>query len=113
MMVGVTRGLQIAYTREERRNALQTPVQVIRNIGTLARGLDAELYADPNFAAENDDAPPLGTPAEIIDRLKRLASGGVGYVLLVDPAPSPAALQTFAREIMPALADWRASSGRS
>ncbi len=46
----------------------------------------------------------LGTPAEIIDRLKRLASG-VGYVLLVDPARSPAALQTFAREIMPALAE--------
>ncbi|HXY98909.1 MAG TPA: LLM class flavin-dependent oxidoreductase [Stellaceae bacterium] len=104
MMVGVTRGLQIARSAEERQKALQTRVQVIRNIGTLARGPGAERYADPNFSAEDDDAPLLGTPAEIIDKLKRLASGGVGYVLLVDPAPSPAALQAFAREIMPAVA---------
>jgi alkanesulfonate monooxygenase SsuD/methylene tetrahydromethanopterin reductase-like flavin-dependent oxidoreductase (luciferase family) len=100
-MVGVTRGLQIARTPEERRQALATRVQVIRNIGTLARGPGAERYADPNFTAEDDDAPLLGTPAEIIARLKRLAADGVGYVLLVDPAPSPATLEAFAREIMP------------
>ena len=104
MMVGVTRGLQIARSAEERQKALQTRVQVIRNIGTLARGPGAERYADPNFTAEDDDAPLLGTPAEIIARLKRLEAGGVGYVLLVDPAPSPANLQAFAREIMPAVA---------
>jgi probable F420-dependent oxidoreductase len=104
MMVGVTRGLQIAYTDEGRQQALRTRVQVIRNIGTLARGPGAERYADPNFTAEDDDAPLLGTPPEIIARLKRLEAGGVGYVLLVDPAPSPTALQAFAREIMPALA---------
>ena len=104
MMVGVTRGLQIARSAEERQKALQTRVQVIRNIGTLARGPGAERYADPNFTAEDDDAPLLGTPAEITARLKRLEAGGVGYVLLVDPAPSPASLQAFAREIMPAVA---------
>jgi probable F420-dependent oxidoreductase len=103
-MVGVTRGLQIARTREERQKALQTRVQVIRNIGSLARGPGAERYADPNFDPETDDAPLLGTPDEIIARLKRLKAGGVGYVLLVDPAPSPATLAAFAREIMPAVA---------
>ncbi len=104
MMVGVTRGLQIARTPAERGKALETRVQVIRNIGALARGPGAERYADPNFTAEQDDAPLLGAPAEIIARLKRLEAGGVGYVLLVDPAPSPATLEAFAREIMPAVA---------
>ncbi|HZB91462.1 MAG TPA: LLM class flavin-dependent oxidoreductase [Stellaceae bacterium] len=104
-MVGVTRGLQIARTREERQKALATRVQVIRNIGSLARGPGAERYADPNFNPEEDDAPLLGTPEEIIARLRRLKAGGVGYVLLVDPAPSPATLAAFAEEIMPAVAD--------
>ena len=107
MMVGVTRGLQIARSGAERQKALQTRVQVIRNIGTLARGPGAERYADPNFTAEDDDAPLLGTPQEIVARLKRLEEGGVGYVLLVDPAPSPATLADFAREIMPAFSAGR------
>jgi alkanesulfonate monooxygenase SsuD/methylene tetrahydromethanopterin reductase-like flavin-dependent oxidoreductase (luciferase family) len=55
------------------------------------------------FSAESDDAPLLGTPAEIIARLQKLRAGGVGYVLLVDPAPSLASLAAFASEIMPAV----------
>jgi alkanesulfonate monooxygenase SsuD/methylene tetrahydromethanopterin reductase-like flavin-dependent oxidoreductase (luciferase family) len=104
-MVGVTRGLQIVRTAEERQKALQTRVQVIKNIGSLARGPGADRYANPDgFSAESDDAPLLGTPSEIIARLQRLRAGGVGYVLLVDPAPSLANLRAFASEIMPAVA---------
>ena len=47
----------------------------------------------------------LGTPEEIIGRLKRLQAGGVEYVLLIDVGGSLAALRTFAREIMPEFAD--------
>jgi alkanesulfonate monooxygenase SsuD/methylene tetrahydromethanopterin reductase-like flavin-dependent oxidoreductase (luciferase family) len=105
-MVGVTRGLQIVRTAEERQKALQTRVQVIKNIGSLARGPGAERYTNPaGFSAASDDAPLLGTPAEIIARLRKLKAGGVGYVLLVDPAPSLASLVAFASEIMPAVAD--------
>jgi probable F420-dependent oxidoreductase len=105
MMVGVTRGLQIVRTAEERQKALQTRVQVIKNIGSLARGPGADRYANPGgFSAEDDDAPLLGTPAEIIARLQKLKAGGVGYVLLVDPAPSLVSLGAFASEIMPAVA---------
>ena len=104
MMVGVTRGLQIVRTPEERLKAFAQRVQVIKNIGALARGAGAERYTNPEgFTAENDDAPLLGTPAEIVARLKKLEAGGVGYVLLVDPAPSVAALGAFAAEIMPAM----------
>jgi probable F420-dependent oxidoreductase len=103
-MVGVTRGLQLVRSAEERQKALATRAQVIKNIGQLARGPGAERYTDPrSYVAAEDDAPLLGTPEEIIARLRRLAAGGVGYVLLVDPNPAPATLAAFASEIMPAL----------
>ncbi|MGH7087943.1 MAG: hypothetical protein ACREFQ_03495, partial [Stellaceae bacterium] len=60
---------------------------------------------------EVDDAPLLGTPDEIVARLKRLESGGVEHVLLVDPRPSLEALRLFAKEIMPAFAGAAATAG--
>jgi hypothetical protein len=39
-----------------------------------------------------------------VTRLKRLESGGVALVLLVDPRLSIEALRRFAREIMPEFA---------
>jgi len=106
MMVGVTRGLQIVHNEEERRRAILTRREVLKNIGDLARGPGAERYHnikdDPdNF--ELDDAPLLGTPEEIIERLKRLEAGGVENVLFAAPGASIAGLRTFAEEIMPAF----------
>ena len=72
------------------RYALRT--KVLRAIGGLARGPGAERYqnigshADPNLASE--ESALLGTPEEIIARLKKLEAGGVDYVLLVDPTGS-------------------------
>ena len=45
MMVGVTRGLQIVHNEEERKRAIVTRRQVLKNIGDLARGPGAERYA--------------------------------------------------------------------
>ncbi len=106
MMVGVTRGLQIVHNDEERRRAILTRREVLKNIGDLARGPGAERYHqikdDPdNF--ELDDAPLLGTPEEIIERLKRLEAGGIENVLFAAPGASIAGLRTFAEEIMPAF----------
>ena len=106
MMVGVTRGLQIVHNDEERRRAILTRREVLKNIGDLARGPGAERYHqikdDPdNF--ELDDAPLLGTPEEIIEQLKRLEAGGVENVLFAAPGASIAGLRTFAEEIMPAF----------
>jgi alkanesulfonate monooxygenase SsuD/methylene tetrahydromethanopterin reductase-like flavin-dependent oxidoreductase (luciferase family) len=106
MMVGVTRGLQIVHNDEERRRAILTRREVLKNIGDLARGPGAERYHqikdDPdNF--ELDDAPLLGTPEEIIARLRRLEAGGVENVLFAAPGASIAGLRTFAEEIMPAF----------
>jgi probable F420-dependent oxidoreductase len=105
-MVGVTRGLQIVHNKEERKKAILTRLEVLKNIGDLARGPDAERYhhiKDDPDAFELDDAPLLGTPEEIILRLKRLEAGGVHNVLFAAPGASVAGLRTFAEEIMPAF----------
>jgi alkanesulfonate monooxygenase SsuD/methylene tetrahydromethanopterin reductase-like flavin-dependent oxidoreductase (luciferase family) len=106
MMVGVTRGLQIVHNDEERKRAIVTRREVLKNIGDLARGPGAERYhhlkEDPG-AFELDDAPLLGTPEEIIAGLRRLEAGGVENVLFAAPGASIAGLRTFAEEIMPAF----------
>jgi alkanesulfonate monooxygenase SsuD/methylene tetrahydromethanopterin reductase-like flavin-dependent oxidoreductase (luciferase family) len=107
MMVGVTRGLQIVHNEEERKRAIVTRREVLKNIGDLARGPGAERYhhiKDDSDAFELDDAPLLGTPEEIIARLKRLEAGGIQNVLFAAPGASVAGLRTFAEEIMPAFA---------
>src|ERR1700722_5118182 len=107
MMVGVTRGLQIVHNEEERKRAIITRRQVLKNIGDLARGPGAERYAhikEDEDSFELDDAPLLGTPEEIIAQLKGLEAGGVENVLFAAPGASVAGLRTFAEEIMPAFA---------
>jgi len=107
-MVGTTRGLQLVRNAADREKALAMRMNMLKNIGTLARGPGAERYAqlkDYNGPPiEFDDAPLLGTPDEIIARLKKLEAGGVEHVLLVDPTGSIATLQVFAKEVMPAFA---------
>ena len=106
MMVGVTRGLQIVHNEEERKRAIVTRRNVLKNIGDLARGPGAEHYANIKEDEESfvlDDAPLLGTPEEIIASLKRLEAGGVENVLFAAPGASVAGLRTFAEESMPAF----------
>jgi alkanesulfonate monooxygenase SsuD/methylene tetrahydromethanopterin reductase-like flavin-dependent oxidoreductase (luciferase family) len=96
-MIGATRALQIVRDEAERQAAYETRARVVRTIGDLARG--GGTIAPP----ERDDAALLGTPAEIVARLRCLQAGGVENILLVDPAATVASLQTFACEIMPAF----------
>jgi alkanesulfonate monooxygenase SsuD/methylene tetrahydromethanopterin reductase-like flavin-dependent oxidoreductase (luciferase family) len=106
MMVGVTRGLQILRKESERRQAIRTRREVLKNIGDLARGPGAERYhqiKDDADSFELDDAPLLGTTDEIIGQLKRLQAGGVENVLFAAPGASVSHLRTFAEEIMPAF----------
>ena len=107
--IAVARALQIVRTEEERQSAYALRTKVLKAIGGLARGPGAERYqsigshADPNLASE--ESALLGTPEEIVARLRKLEAGGVDYVLLVDPTGSKEALRTFAEEIMPAFPD--------
>ena len=107
--IGVARALQIVRTEEDRESAHALRTKVLKAIGGLARGPGAERYqnigshADPNLASE--ESALLGTPEEIVARLKKLEAGGVDYVLLVDPTGSKDALRTFAEQIAPHFPD--------
>jgi alkanesulfonate monooxygenase SsuD/methylene tetrahydromethanopterin reductase-like flavin-dependent oxidoreductase (luciferase family) len=103
--IAVARALQLVRTNEERRQAEQIRLQVLRNIGDLARGEGAGRYRalgqEIDVSLAREDAPLLGTPDEISERLQRLQEGGVDYVLLVDPTGSVASLEAFAADVMP------------
>jgi alkanesulfonate monooxygenase SsuD/methylene tetrahydromethanopterin reductase-like flavin-dependent oxidoreductase (luciferase family) len=104
LTIGVTRGLQIVRHEGEREAAIALRFEVLKAIGGLARGAGAEAYrriGEQEVSREFDDAALLGTPDEIVARLRRLQKGGVALVLLVDPRPSIETLRFFAREIMP------------
>jgi alkanesulfonate monooxygenase SsuD/methylene tetrahydromethanopterin reductase-like flavin-dependent oxidoreductase (luciferase family) len=107
--IAVARGLQLIRNDSERAEALAVRARVLKNIGGLARGPGAEKYhrltAESAAELAAEEAALLGTPEEILMRLKKLAAGGIDYVLLVDPTGSREALRTFARAIMPALPD--------
>src|SRR5205807_1713091 len=72
------------------------------SIRRAARERYNHIKDDPD-AFELDDAPLLGTPEEIIARLKRLEAGGIQNVLFAAPGAAIAGLRTFAEEIMPAF----------
>jgi len=102
-MVATSRALQMFHDESERAAAYETRKRVISVIGDLAR----DKLAD---RVEDDTAPLLGTPAEIIARLKDLEAGGATNILLVDPNASVANLRAFAREVMPAFTPQRAAA---
>ena len=106
MQVGLTRALHIVRNDEERSKALATRKEVLKTISSIARPLKPKApgsYADPNIAG--DDAALLGTPAEIIAKLRRLQAGGVEYILLVGYGDLNQSLREFAAEIMPHVQD--------
>ena len=92
--VGVARGLHVVKTEAERRVALERRAVTIKNIGELAR-------RPGSTEALVDDGALIGTPQEIIDKLNRLAEGGVEYVLLTTAVATREALVEFAEDIMP------------
>jgi probable F420-dependent oxidoreductase len=100
-MVATSRALQMIHGEEERQQAYETRKRVINMIGDLAR----DKLAD---RVEEDTAPLLGTPNEVIARLKELEAGGATNILLVDPNASVGNLRAFAREVMPAFKPARA-----
>lgn len=99
--VAVARAMHIVSNDEERRKAYERRRETITNIGELAHKTKEQMQALTDAEIRADDAPLIGTPEEIAERLQRLADGGVEYVLLTNASATPATLELFAREIMP------------
>lgn len=91
-MVGVTRGLYMGHTAEERDAATARREQVMKSIGAIA---------GPGPRTGPDDAPLFGSCDEIVDRLKALQAVGVGYVLVSDPSGNLDTLRRFGKEVLP------------
>lgn len=108
--VGVTRALHIVRNETERRKAYERRRETITNIGELAHKSKQEMQALTDEEIRADDAPLIGTPDEIIERLQRLADGGVEYVLLTNATATPATLELFAKDIMPKVVSRREPS---
>lgn len=102
-MVATARPLQMIHDESERDAAYATRKRVVNVIGDLARDTLPDRI-------EDDTAPLLGTPDEVIARLKQLEAGGATNILLVDPNASVGNLRAFAREVMPAFQPARAVS---
>ena len=102
-MVATARPLQMIHHESERAHAYETRKRVLATIGDLARDKLPDRI-------EDDTAPLLGTPEEVIARLRELEAGGATNILLVDPNASVANLRAFAREVMPAFRSTRPAS---
>ena len=101
--MATARALQMIHGESERAEAYATRKRVLSVIGDLAR----DKLAD---RVEEDTAPLLGLPDEVIARLKELEAGGATNILLVDPNASVANLRAFAREVMPAFTTERSAA---
>jgi alkanesulfonate monooxygenase SsuD/methylene tetrahydromethanopterin reductase-like flavin-dependent oxidoreductase (luciferase family) len=113
--VGLTRALHIAMNQRERNEAYELRAKFLLQVNALANDPKKKSsvavpssFADTRYATEQ--AALIGSPEEIIERLKKLQAVGVEYVLLVDVGCSRATLRTFAREVMPAFAETPATA---
>ncbi|HSV47381.1 MAG TPA: LLM class flavin-dependent oxidoreductase [Ramlibacter sp.] len=96
-MVGVTRGLYLAQSPQERvaQRARRTEI-----LGTIGGVRQPQAVA---CTPEEDDAALFGSPEEIVETLRALERVGVDFVLASDPSGNLDTLRTFAREVMPAM----------
>ncbi|MBX6427011.1 MAG: LLM class flavin-dependent oxidoreductase [Variibacter sp.] len=107
MNVGVTRALHVAMTPREREWAYEMRAKFLLTVHQLSTNPNAPpsamnrptSLADVRIATE--EAALIGTPEEIIGRIKALQALGVEYLLLLDVTGSIDALRVFAREVMP------------
>jgi alkanesulfonate monooxygenase SsuD/methylene tetrahydromethanopterin reductase-like flavin-dependent oxidoreductase (luciferase family) len=118
MSVGVTRALHVAMSQREREWAYEMRAKFLLTVHQLSTNPNAPSatstrptsLADVRIATE--EAALIGTPEEIIKRIKALEALGVEYLLLLDVTASLDALRVFAREVMPAFAQKKVEPAR-
>ena len=108
LAVGLTRALHVALNAAQRERAHQQRAQFLRNVAALTndprgRTTLAIPSNEADMRAGTERSALIGTPDEIIMRLKALEAAGVEYVLMLDVGGEPEALRMFAREVMPAF----------
>lgn len=104
--VAVARGLLLARDDAEREaqiTARMKSQEVMNAHGISADGkARSSMVSDPDLRKAAVEGTLIGTPDEIVERLKWLEAEGVDYVLLSSRAKD--GLRVFAEEVMPAFA---------
>ena len=104
--VAVARGLLVAKTPAEREAAIAARMksqEVMNAHGTSPdKSVISSMVSDPDLRKAATEGTLIGTPEEIIERLKSLEREGVDYVILSTRGND--ALRVFAEEVMPAFA---------
>jgi alkanesulfonate monooxygenase SsuD/methylene tetrahydromethanopterin reductase-like flavin-dependent oxidoreductase (luciferase family) len=105
MGAAVARAVYITETASERQTAVAARIRQLAFMNTHGQSADGKhrssMVSDDDLTKATEDGVLIGTPTEIIDRLRKLAEGGVGYVLL--SPQTDGAMRVFAEKIMPAL----------
>jgi len=108
MNVAVARGIAIIRNDEEREIAVTKRMESLDRMNQLAKSTDAgyvsSMQSDPDLRKAAEQGTLIGTPEEIIERVRQLRNGGVEYILLAGAQNSAKTLREFSDEIMPAFA---------
>ncbi len=107
--VGVTRALHVAHTAAERDRQHDLRIRFLRNVqelslppsGPIAGGFYQGHGDDADMRRHTETDALIGTPDEIVGRLKLYEAAGVRHMLLIDVGGSREALRLFGREILP------------
>jgi alkanesulfonate monooxygenase SsuD/methylene tetrahydromethanopterin reductase-like flavin-dependent oxidoreductase (luciferase family) len=108
MSVAVARNLTIVNNDDEREAAMAQRMKALARMNNLATSSDgayrSSMASDPDLRRAAENGTLIGTPAEIIDMIRRLRDGGVEYILFSSAYARPGLMQRIADEIMPAFA---------
>ena len=106
MGAAIARALYITESPAARDAAVAARVRQLTFMNAHGQSADGKqrssMVSDDDLVKATEQGVLIGTPAEIIDRLRKLEDGGVGYVLL--SPQTEGAMGIFAEKIMPALA---------
>jgi len=108
MTVGVARGLQIVRSADERAEAVERRMRSLGRMNQHAVSADgsyvSSMASDPDLLKAAEQGTLIGTPDEIVERIRQLRNGGVEYILLSGTGNASDVLKTFSEEVMPAFA---------
>jgi alkanesulfonate monooxygenase SsuD/methylene tetrahydromethanopterin reductase-like flavin-dependent oxidoreductase (luciferase family) len=107
--VGTTRAFHMAHTAAERERQHELRIRFLRTVrqlsepppGVTAGGHFRPFAGDEDMKQHTETDTLIGTPEEIIGRLKDYEAAGVQHLLLIDVGASRESLRIFGREIMP------------
>lgn len=105
MGAAVARALYIVETPAEREAAVAARIRQLSFMNAHGQSQDgthrSSMVSDDDLLKATEEGVLIGSPIEIIDRLRRLEDGGVGYVLL--SPQTGGAMKIFAEKVMPAF----------